>query len=175
MLFAADFANNKVDVYDGSFNLINSFTDPCVPAGFAPFGIRDIDNHVLVAYAATNGPPNGAIDVFTESGRLEKHLVVGKPLNQPWGMALAPANFGKLSKTLLVTNNVTKGTINGFNTTTGKLVGTIMTPANKPLTINGIWGIVFGGGTSENGATNQLFFTAGPNDSLGRFGVINSR
>jgi uncharacterized protein (TIGR03118 family) len=175
MLFAADFANNKVDVYDGSFNLVNSFTDPAVPAGFAPFGIQDIDNHVLVAYAATNGGPNGVIDIFTEAGSLEKHLVVGKPLNQPWGMALAPAKFGKLSKTLLVTNNVTKGTINGFNVKTGKLVGTMTTSANKPLTINGIWGIVFGGGTSENGATNQLFFTAGPNDSFGLFGVIDSQ
>jgi uncharacterized protein (TIGR03118 family) len=172
LLFAADTANNKVDVYNGTFSLVNSFTDPSVPAGFAPFGIQDIDGHVVVAYAAQNGGSGGVIDVFSESGTLQKHLVVGKPLNQPWGIALAPANFGALSNTLLVTNNVANGTINGFSTKTGALVGTMMTSANKPLVINGIWGIEFGGGTSVNGNTNQLFFTAGPNDTYGAFGVI---
>jgi uncharacterized protein (TIGR03118 family) len=172
MLYAADAANNKVDVYDGSFNLVKSFTDPKVPAGYAPFGIQDIGGQVYVTYAAQNGGPNGAVDIFTESGTLVKRLVVGAPLNQAWGLAVAPSNFGPLSGTLLVTNNIGKGTINGFSLTTGKLVGTISNSSGDPILINGLWGIEFGGGSANNGATNALYFTAGPNDTLGYFGVI---
>lgn len=174
MLFAADNANNKVDVYDGNFNLVNSFTDPIVPKGYAPFGIQDIGGQVYVAFASQTGGPNGLIDIFTESGTLVKRLTHGSPLNQAWGMAVAPSNFGPLSGTLLVSNNVANGSINGFNLTTGKLVGTIKNSAGKPIVINGVWGIEFGGGsTTNNGNTNQLFFTAGPNDTAGYFGVIN--
>jgi uncharacterized protein (TIGR03118 family) len=171
-IFAADAANNKVDVYDGSFNLVTSFTDPAVPAGFAPFGIQDINGKVFVSFAATNGGPGGFIDIFSESGTLEKHFTHGKPLNQPWGFAIAPKNFGPLSNTLLITNNATAGTINGYELSTGKLVGTMTNTSGKPLVINGIWGIEFGGGSAENGQRNQLFFTSGPNDTDGYFGVI---
>lgn len=174
-LYATDFANNKIDEFDGTFNLVKSFGDPAIPAGFAPFGIQDIEGHVVVAYAATNGGSGGYIDVFSESGTLQEHFAHGSPLNQPWGLALAPKNFGTLSNTLLVTNNTSNGTINGYNVKTGKLVGTMMNSSNKPLVINGIWGIEFGGGNSNNGATNQLFFTAGPNDTYGIFGVIVSQ
>jgi uncharacterized protein (TIGR03118 family) len=173
MLYAADAANNKVDVYDASFNLVTSFTDSKAPAGFAPFGIQDISGQVYVTYAATNGGPGGLVDIFTESGTLVKRLIVGKPLNQPWGLAVAPSNFGTLSGTLLVTNNIGKGTINGFDLTTGKLVGTVSNSSGDPILINGIWGIEFGGGSTNNGATNALYFTAGPNDTAGYFGVIN--
>lgn len=172
-LFAADFANNKVDIYDGSFNLVNSFTDPKIPKGFAPFGIQDIGGKVYVAYAATSGGAGGYIDIFEEDGTFVKRFTHGKPLNQPWGFAVAPAKFGPLSNTLLITNNATVGTINGYDLTTGKLVGTMMTPANEPVTINGIWGIEFGGGSAANGKKTQLYFTAGPNDTDGYFGVIN--
>jgi uncharacterized protein (TIGR03118 family) len=172
-LFAADAANNKVDIYDGSFNLVSSFTDPAVPAGFSPFGIQDIGGKVYVAYAATSGGPGGYIDVFSEAGVLIRHFTHGAPLNQPWGMALAPSDFGDLSNTLLITNNATQGNINGFDTLNGTLVGTMSNKSGK-ISINGIWGIEFGGGASANGAKNQLFFTAGPNDADGIFGVINS-
>lgn len=174
-LFAADVANNKVDIYDGSFNFVKSFTDPAIPTGFAPFGIQDIGGKVYVSYASTTGGSGGYIDIFTEAGVFVKHFAHGKPLNQPWGIAAAPANFGTLSNTLLVSNNTSKGTINGFNLSTGALVGTMMNASNKPLTINGLWGIEFGGGSSANGKTNQLFFTAGPSDTDGYFGVIASK
>ena len=174
-LFAADSANNKVDIYDGSFNFVKSFTDPAIPTGFAPFGIQDIGGKVYVSYASTSGGSGGYIDIFTEAGTFVKHFAHGKPLNQPWGFAVAPANFGTLSNTLLVSNNTSKGTINGFNLSTGALVGTMMNASNKPLTINGLWGIEFGGGSSANGKTNQLFFTAGPSDTDGYFGVIASK
>jgi|CZLA01.1.fsa_nt_gi uncharacterized protein (TIGR03118 family) len=173
-LYAADVANNKVDVYDGKFKFVKSFTDTSLPAGFAPSGIQDINGQVYVAFAATNGGSGGYIDIFNEDGTFVKTLIHGKPLNQPWGFAVAPANFGVLSSTLLISNNTNSGTINGFNPSTGAFVGTVKNSAGKPLHFNQIWGIEFGGGTAANGNTNQLFYTAGPNNNLnGVFGVIN--
>jgi len=174
-LFAADSANNRVDVYDGSFNLVTSFTDSTIPVGFAPFGIQDIGGKVYVTYASTSGGAGGYIDIFDEKGSLLKRLAHGSPLNQPWGLAVAPKNFGSLSGTLLVANNTPAGTINAFNLTTGKLVGTIKNTSGKAITIPGLWGIEFGGGSTLNGKTNQLFFTAGPKDADGYFGVINTQ
>jgi uncharacterized protein (TIGR03118 family) len=174
-LFAADAANNKVDIYDATFSLVSSFTDPAIPAGFAPFGIQDIGGQVYVSFASTSGGPGGYIDIFTEDGTFVKHFTHGKPLNQPWGFAVAPTNFGTLSGTLLISNNATAGTISGFNLTTGKLVGTIENSAGKAITIPGLWGIEFDGGSSSNGQKNQLFFTAGPNDTDGYFGAIVSK
>lgn len=174
-LFAADTANNKVDMYDGNFNLVKSFTDSTVPAGFSVFGIQDIAGQVYVTFASSSGGPGGLIDIFDESGNFVKRLVESKMLNQPWGMAVAPAAYGPLGGALLVTNNVTAGTINAFNLTTGKVMGTLKNAGGKPLVINGLWGIEFGGGTTVNGSANQLFFTAGPNDTDGYFGVINGR
>jgi uncharacterized protein (TIGR03118 family) len=177
-IYAADFAGNKVDVFDGTFNHVMSFTDTALPAGFAPFGIQDIGGQVYVAFASTAGKAGGYIDIFTEAGVFVKTLIHGKPLNKPWGFAIAPANFGTLSNTLLISNNTASGTINGFNPTTGALVGTVLNgagkQAGKPIHIAELWGIEFGGGTSENGNTNQLYYTAGPKEyDNGIFGVIN--
>jgi uncharacterized protein (TIGR03118 family) len=173
-LYAADFANNKVDVYNGTFKFVTSFTDKNLPAGFAPFGIQDIGGMVYVAFAATNGGAGGYIDIFQENGSFVKTLISGAPLNQPWGFAVAPSNFGPLSNTLLISNNTNTGTINGFNLTTGAFVGTIVNALGKPYKINQLWGIEFGGGTPANGKTNQLFYTAGPkNNANGLFGVIS--
>lgn len=174
-LYAADFNNNKVDIYDGSFNFVSSFTDPKVPKGFVPFNVEDINGQVYVTFAATNGGPGGYVDIFQENGTLVKRLIHGKPLNQPWGLAMAPKNFGPLSGTLLVGNdNNLTSTISGFNPTTGAYVGTITNAKGKALKIDQLWGIEFGGGSSSNGKTNSLYFTAGPDNSAdGLFGVIN--
>jgi uncharacterized protein (TIGR03118 family) len=177
-IYAADFAGNKVDVFDGTFKHVMSFTDTALPAGFAPFGIQDIGGQVYVAFASTANKAGGYIDIFTEAGVFVKTLIHGKPLNQPWGFAVAPSNFGTLSNTLLIGNNTAAGTINGFNPTTGAFVGTVVNAtgkqAGKPIHIAQLWGIEFGGGTSENGNTNQLYYTAGPkNYANGIFGVIN--
>jgi uncharacterized protein (TIGR03118 family) len=174
-LFAADSANNRVDVYNGTFSLVKSFTDSSIPVGFAPFGIQDIGGQVYVSFASTSGGTGGYIDIFGEDGTLVKQLAHGAPLNQPWGFAVAPANFGPLSNTLLISNNATAGTINGFSLTTGKLVGTMKNSLGKAVRIPGLWGIEFGGGAALNGQKNQLFFTAGPSDTDGYFGVINFR
>jgi uncharacterized protein (TIGR03118 family) len=172
-LFAADNANNKVDVYDGNFNLVKSFTDSTIPAGFSVFGIQDIAGQVYVTYASTTGAAGGYIDIFGEDGTFVKRFAQGKPLNQPWGLAVAPTGWGPLSGTLLVSNNVAAGFIVGYNLTTGKPVAAVTNAAGKPIVIPGLWGIEFGGGSSLNGKTNQLFFTAGPGDVNGYFGVIN--
>jgi uncharacterized protein (TIGR03118 family) len=173
-LFAADNWNNKVDVYDGSFNLVTSFTDTTLPAGFAPFGIQDINGQVYVAFASTSGGTGGYIDIFTEAGVFVKQLTSSSKLNQPWGFAVAPHNFGPLSKALLISNNLnTTGVINGFDINTGKFIGTLSYTKGNPVFIDQIWGIEFGGGSQFNGGKNELFFTAGPNNNVdGTFGVI---
>jgi uncharacterized protein (TIGR03118 family) len=175
-LYAADQANDKVDMYDGTFNLVGSFTDSTLPAGFAPFGVQDIGGLVYVTFASTTGGNGGFVEVFREDGTAVspgKPLIMGAPLNQPWGIVMAPSNFGPLSNTLLVSNNTNHGTINAFNAGTGKFVGQVRDAGGKAITIDQLWGIAFGGGTATNGATNQLFFTSGPGNNLaGTFGVI---
>lgn len=171
-LFAADAANNKIDIYNSKFKLTGSFTDSTIPAGFAPFGIQDIGGQLYVSYAATSGSAGGYIDIFTEAGVFVKRFAQGAPLNQPWGFAVAPSNFGTLSGALLVSNNSNTGTIVAYNITTGKALGLMKGSTGKAISIPGIWGIEFGGGSASNGQTNQLFFTAGPNDTNGYFGMI---
>ena len=172
-LFAADNANNKVDVFDGTFKLVNSFTDTTLPAGFAPFGIQDFGGLLYVSFASSSGASGGYIDIYSEGGILLKRLAQGGPLNQPWGFAIAPKNFGPLSNTLLVSNNTNSGTINAFNSVTGQFVGTIRDTTGKNIVINQLWGIEFGGGSPKDGFTNELFFTAGPDNNLaGTFGKI---
>lgn len=175
-LYAADVTNGKVDMYDTSFTLKGSFTDPGVPAGFTPFGIADINGQVFVAFADSAGGPGGVIDIFNEQGKLQGPFATGRPLNQPWGFAVAPANFGPLSNTLLISNNTDHGTINAFSLKqgeVGKFVGTVRDADGRKIHIDQLWGIMFGGGSANNGATNELFFTAGPANNLaGTFGKI---
>ena len=173
-LYAANAGQNRVDVFDGSFHLIKSFTDTSVPATFAPYGIQDINGEVYVSFASTGSVQGGVIDVFTEQGTFVKRFSSDSHLNQPWGMALAPKNFGPFSTALLVSNNLPNGVINAFNAATGKFLGTLSDSSGKALKIEQVWGLEFGGGTTANGAVNQLFFSAGPtNYANGLFGVID--
>jgi uncharacterized protein (TIGR03118 family) len=184
-LYAADFRSNKIDVFNSSFakvTLPGGFSDPSLPAGFAPFGIQAIGNRIYVAYAqqATTGPDEvagaglGALDVFDTSGVLIKQLTVGGPLNAPWGMAMAPANFGSFSNALLV-GNFGDGKINAYDPTSGQLMGTLSTPDGAPIVIDGLWGIAFGNGINSQPA-NTLFFAAGPADEThGQYGRIDMR
>jgi uncharacterized protein (TIGR03118 family) len=177
-LYAADVANNKVDIYDGNFNLVSSFTDATLPEGFAPFGIRDINGLVYVTFASVTGGNGGFVDVFREDGTPVtpgEHLLQGAPLNQPWGIAAASGNFGPLSNTLLISNNTNTGTINAFDPLTRKFVGEMKDTSGKVIHIDQLWGIDFGDGTKggQNGGINQMFFTAGPSNNLaGTFGMI---
>jgi uncharacterized protein (TIGR03118 family) len=177
LLYAANIAQNVVEVYDGSFTLVNTFTDTTLPAGYAPFNVADINGLVYVTFALTNLAPSGQIDIFQEDGTFVKVLAQGEPLNQPYGLAVAPSNFGPLSNTLLVGNNLNRpGTISGFNLETGHFVGTLKDSIGNDIAIDQLWGLEFGGGTANNGKTNQLFFAAGPYNNLaGTFGVIAVR
>ena len=163
-----------VEMYNGSFSLTKTFTDTALPKGYVPFGIQDIGGQLYVAFAQSNGDAGGVIDIFTEEGTLVKHLAHGSPLNQPWGFAVAPKNFGPLSGALLISNNINNAsTINGFSLKNGQFVGTIKNSAGKPIVIDQLWGIDFGDGKGANGGPAQLFFTAGPSGNLaGTFGVI---
>jgi uncharacterized protein (TIGR03118 family) len=179
-LFAADMANNKVDIFDSTFTPVNTpgaFSDSvAIPAGFAPFGIRDINAVVYVTFASASGGSGGFVEQFMENGTPVtpgKALVSGAPLNQPWGIAVAPRNFGPLSNALLISNNTNSGTINAFDLTSGQFVGTMRDTNNKTIVINQLWAIDFGDGMGGNGPTNELFFAAGPgNNQAGTFGSI---
>jgi uncharacterized protein (TIGR03118 family) len=182
-LYAADFHNNKVDVFDRNFApavLPGAFVDPGLPAGYAPFGIQAIGNNIYVAYAKREstgddevaGAGLGIISVFDTAGNFVKQLVNGGALNAPWGMAMAPANFGAASNMLLVAN-FGDGKINAYNPTTGVLAGPLATIDKTPIAIDGLWGLAFGPGVNSQ-PTNTLFFTAGPNDEKhGQYGRID--
>jgi uncharacterized protein (TIGR03118 family) len=161
-LYAADNTNNKIDMYDGNFNLAMSFGDPSIPSAFSVFGVQDINAMLYVTYAATDGGAGGYVDEFKEDGTFVKTLIKGAVLNQPWGVALAPSNFGPLSNTLLISNNSNNGDINGFDPASGGFVATIRDVWGRKITLVNLWGVAFGGGTTNNGPSNTLFVTAGP-------------
>jgi uncharacterized protein (TIGR03118 family) len=192
-LYVTDFHNNKVDVFNATFtkqpSSATSFTfkDPALPAGYAPFGIQALKNgaggavQIYVAYAKQQPPDNhdnangaglGLIDIYDTNGRLLKTLVMpGAALNAPWGMALAPADFGTLSNVLLV-GNFGDGKINGYDPNNGQFMGTLST-ANGAFAASGLWGIAFGN-DAANQPHNTLFFAAGPNDEAnGSYGRID--
>jgi uncharacterized protein (TIGR03118 family) len=169
-LFAADVANNKVDIYDGTYKLVGSFTDTKL-TGFSPYGIQNIGGKLYVAF--TNGSFSaGVVDVFNTQGKLIKTFTKDKHLKAPWGLALAPKNFGPASNALLV-GNLADGRINAFNAKSGKFMGQLKDTKNKVISIDGLWGLAFGGG-GISGNTNQLLFAAGPNEyANGLFGAIS--
>jgi uncharacterized protein (TIGR03118 family) len=185
-LYATDFHNGKVDVYNSNFTRQPKtsfpFSDSKVPSGFAPFGITNIGDKLYVTYAKQlapdnhddqSGPGNGYVDVYDLNGTLLTRLISGGALNSPWGVAWAPAGFGQFSKDLLVAN-FGDGKINAFNPTTGALVGTVKDTAGAPIVLPGLWAITFGNGGS-GGNTNSLYFTSGPNEEKdGLFGRLDA-
>jgi uncharacterized protein (TIGR03118 family) len=179
LLCAANFAAGVVDLFDREYQPLampGAFTDPQLPAGFAPFNVKAIGGAVYVTYAKQDGdkrddeagPGIGQVDVFDPSGKLLKRLV-SRALNSPWGLTLAPASFGPLSGTLLV-GNFGDGTINAFDAT-GQLRGRLVDASNQPLVIPGLWALELGTGA---GVEAQLFFTAGTDgETHGVFGRID--
>jgi len=168
-LYATDNTYSKVRMYDGSFNEQAPFGDAKL-TGFQPYNIENIKGKLYVTWVNNMG--RGAIDIFDTAGNLVKTLTKDKHLEYPWGMALAPKNFGPVSGDLLVGDFGT-GHINVFDLKTGKWIGYLKDTKNKEIHIDGLWGIVFGDGGGQNGHSNQLFFAAGPDDEAdGLFGVI---
>src|SRR4051794_6209257 len=187
-LYAADFHNGRVDVFDGSFAPVSrrgAFVDSKLPRGFAPFGIQAIGDRIFVSYAKqdaareddVDGQGLGFVDAFTTDGTFITRVANRGQLNAPWGMALAPANFGRFSGALLI-GNFGNGQINAYRQRSNRtytFLGALRDSKSKPLVIDGLWSLQFGPGGPNNGPTNTLFFTAGPDDEAhGLFGTINA-
>jgi uncharacterized protein (TIGR03118 family) len=186
-LYAANFRAGTIDVFGSDFKpvkLAGSFQDAAIPAGFAPFDVQVINNKLYVTYAKQNdakhddvaGPGNGFVDVFNLDGTPglangKVRLISGGTLNSPWGLAVAPGNFGAFSNDLLV-GNFGDGRINAFDPATGAYRGSMADADAQPLHIKGLWGLSFGNDANA-GAKNTLFFTAGIEDeSHGLFGML---
>jgi len=191
LLFAANFNSGKIDVWDGSLNSVTSaggFSDPTVPAGFAPFNVQNIGGKIYVAYAKQDsakmddvaGAGNGFVDTFDFSGNLTAHVAAQGALNSPWGMAIAPGTFGDFAGALLV-GNFGDGKINAFNLSSGTLMGTLADTKGATISIPGLWSLNFGNG-GRGGDTGTLYFTAGiggtgnqtPLETHGLFGSIQA-
>lgn len=192
-LYATDFHNNKVDVFDANFVKQTSsataftFKDSTVPAGYAPFGIQAIANgaagatQIYVTYAQQQAPDNhdnangaglGYVDVYDTNGQFIKQLVATGALNAPWGLALAPADFGTFSNALLV-GNFGDGKINAYDAAAGTFLGTVSDSTGAAIATPGLWGIAFGN-DANNQPHNTLFFAAGTNNEAnGSYGRID--
>ncbi len=190
-LYATDFRNNKIDVFDASFTRQTpsatrfKFSDPALPAGYAPFGIQAIESTggtlIYVTYArhrspgdaaAATGAGLGLVNVFDTNGRLLLHLVpAGGALNAPWGIARAPADFGSLGNALLIGNSG-DGRINAYDPASGRFIGMVTDIDGRPIATPGLWGIAFGN-DSNSQPHNTLFFVAGTDQADGTFGRID--
>jgi uncharacterized protein (TIGR03118 family) len=185
-LYATNFRAGTIDVFDAGFNQVTpgtagtidgSFTDPDIPAGFAPFGIQNINGDLFVTYALQNaakhddvaGQGNGFVDVFNTNGFLLRRFASGRPLNSPWGVARASFAFGQFSGDILV-GDFGDGRINVFDSD-GNFLDQLKDSNRKPLFIDGLWTLTLGGGAKSSSDT--LYFTAGPNgETDGLFGTI---
>jgi len=187
-LYAADDGpNRRIDVFDSNFQLHDfgptAFVDPAIPQKFAPYGIQTITSTdasgktsevIWVTYTALDKSQGGFVDSFSPAGDLISHFAVRGPLHSPWGIALAPADFGPLSNALLIANNTPHGRINAFDPQTGAFLGPLRDTNGNAIEIDDVWAIKFGRG-GANGNPNQLFFTAGNNNyGSGTFGVITA-
>lgn len=175
-LYAADVRRGRIDVFDRTFapvTLAGSFEDPRLPHSFVPFAIHNLQGNLYVSFGKLNasgtfvqpGKGLGIVSVFDADGRFLRRVASGERLNAPWGMAIAPAGFGRFSNRLLV-GNFGDGTIQAFDVASGRRIGTLRAPDGRRLVIPVLWGMAFGNGIL-NQPTNVLFFAAGPNFGAG--------
>ena len=181
MLYAANFHTGKIDVFNDSFAPVTvpgGFTDPNLPADFAPFNVQEIAGSLVVTFAQQDpnssdelhGPGLGYVDVFDTQGHLMRRLVSQGALDAPWGLAVAPRHFGPFSGDLLV-GNFGDGAINAYDPRTGAFRGTLQNKDGNQIKINGLWALRFGNGVI--GTPQSLLFTAGIGDEdHGLFGEI---
>jgi len=212
-LYAANFTKGRVDVYDSSFHLVNaskthlgehtvagdsdsedSFVDEKLPPSYMPFNVQAIGNDIVVTYALheegsrfeTDGPGVGFVDIYSSTGRLLVRLEHGDWLNAPWGVALAPLDFGRFSHDLLIGqfagggDTQSSGWIAAYDLATGKFDGLLENATGSPLAINGIWALSAGNISPANSdaaaePAAHVYFTAGPNrGSGGLFGYLTA-
>jgi uncharacterized protein (TIGR03118 family) len=185
-LYATDFHNGKVDVFDSKYAPVTGgFVDKTIPKGFAPFGIQALGGNIFVTYAPQDAqkkdeldkPGKGFVDEFSPDGtliaRVAKQGGKNAPLNAPWGLAMAPANWGAFGGDLLV-GNFGNGRISAYEQRGSKWVyrGQLRKGDGTIIEQDGLWAIAFGNGSAAGPATS-LYFAAGPNDeNAGAFGVI---
>ena len=181
-LYATNFHSGRIEVYNRAFKRASlpggRFADPYLPAGYGPFGIAEIGGELYVTFAKQDamrhddvaGPGHGFVDVFTNDGAFVRRLVTRGALDSPWGLALAPAGFGQFSGDLLV-GNFGNGHINVYSPSTGAHLGQLRRANDRPIVIDGLWGLQFGNGNAAK--TNQLIFSAGPDgEAHGLLGKI---
>jgi uncharacterized protein (TIGR03118 family) len=176
VLYAADSgtgpttSNNRIDMFDGRLHSIGSFTDPSVATqypGNTVFQVESVSNKLFVTYTGFTAPFGGVVDVFDTAGHLltPNHFAANAPgqgpLIAPWGIALAPSNFGKFSNDLLIGNVDGAGNINAFDPVTGAFLGPLTHTDGTPIAVTGLWDLAFGAGGKNTGKTDELFFTAG--------------
>ncbi len=173
-LYAANFRNDSVDVFNSKFQLVKSFTDPTVPEGYAPFNVQVLDGKLYVTFAKqdasrhdnVDGAGLGFVDEFSLDGSLIQRVASHGALNAPWGLAIAPAGFGEFSGDLLV-GNFGNGNINVFNPTTDAYLGMLDKANGKPFQETDLWALQASG--------DQILFTAGlANESHGLFGSLSA-
>jgi uncharacterized protein (TIGR03118 family) len=179
-LYATNFTGNSVDVFDRTFRYVRSFADPSIPVGFAPFGIQNIGGKLYVTYAKQLAPGNlkdepgmgnGFVDIFNPDGTVARRFVSSGRLNSPWGVALAPTGFGSFSGDILI-GNFGDGFIGAYDPVTGNLIDFLRDANAAPITLDGLWGLVFGAGTRST----TLYFTSGPAlETHGLLGMITLR
>jgi uncharacterized protein (TIGR03118 family) len=184
LIYASDFRHGRVDVYDATFKPVAlpgpAFVDPKIPSGYAPFGLQAINGDIYVTYAKqdfdrqdnVSGRGLGYISVFDPNGKFIRRFASKGALNAPWGIALAPASFGKFGNRILV-GNFGDGYINAYDIDSGRWVGRLRGEDQKLIQVDGLWGIAFGNGLN-NQPTNTLFFSAGPSDEAhGLYGRLD--
>jgi uncharacterized protein (TIGR03118 family) len=192
LLLAADFHNDRIDAFNADYTPVAAdagaakWVDTTIPSGYAPFNIVTVGSSVYVLYAKQDNPANamdnakgagtGAVSVFDLTGALVKSLIpTGRALNAPWGLATVPTGgWGSFAAGTLLIGDFGDGLINGFDPTSGALLGTLVTASSLPLSLDGLWAIEFGVSNADAGESNQqLYFTAGPNDEAnGLFGYL---
>ena len=186
-IFATDFHNGAVDVFDAAWKPVPhaGFFDPFLPRHFAPFGIQTIGDRIFVTYAQqqagsddeAHGQGLGLVDEYDLMGRLRARVAQYGALNAPWGLAWAPANFGRFSGDLLV-GNFGDGRVTAYREILHRFfvpAGQLRDASGARVRIDGLWALEFGMGAANNGPTDSLFFTAGPNDENdGLFGTIRA-
>jgi uncharacterized protein (TIGR03118 family) len=176
-LYAANFHSGAIEVFPGlgAPSIPGNFIDPNIPLGYAPFNVQNLGNNIFVTYASQSGPGpgQGYVSIFDQNGNLLRGLIPQdplNPLNSPWGLALAPAQFGEFSNDLLV-GNFGDGLINAFDPLTGKFLGTLTDSNGNPIVIDGLRGLIFGNG-GNGGEPDTLYFSAGIGD--GQHGLFGS-
>jgi uncharacterized protein (TIGR03118 family) len=184
-IYAADFANNHIDVFDGTFTattVTGGFIDATIPAGYAPFNIQNLGGSLYVAYALVGmdgeeeaGVGNGYVRKFDTDGVRDLTFAINNgALNAPWGLTIAPASFGIFGNALLV-GNFGEGnpSIHAYNPTTGAFLGTLQDESGNGIEIDELWALQFGNG-GAGGDVNTLYFSAGPaEEEHGLFGKLN--